>query len=405
MSTSFQLPDGFLWGASTAAHQIEGMNVNSDFWAYEHSGLLPQRFLEASGDACDSYHRWPEDMDLLAGLGFTDYRFSIEWARIEPAPGEFSNAEIAHYRRMVEGAVERGLRPMLTLHHFTCPRWFDEQGGWASEDAVELFARFVEAAAPIFATKVEHICTINEPNMVAGFAALRKAVLRGADWGHAESRKPDEATTVALIKAHQRVVDVIKRQTPHIKVGWSVAIANYFAIDGGEEKALEIASRSRNVFVLASEGNDWIGVQAYTRVFIGPDGELPVPKDAQKTLTGWEYYPPALGESIRSVAELVPGTPIIVTENGIAESDDSVRVAYTSGALAGLRDAVAEGIDVRGYFHWSALDNYEWGSYVPTFGLIAVDRKTFERVPKPSAAWLGAAGRSRSIALAAERAN
>ncbi|MCX2746832.1 family 1 glycosylhydrolase [Arthrobacter sp. MI7-26] len=399
MSTSFQLPDGFLWGASTAAHQIEGMNVNSDFWAYEHSGLLPERFRETSGDACDSYHRWREDMDLLAELGFTDYRFSIEWARIEPAPGEFSNAAIAHYRRMVEGAIERGLRPMLTLHHFTCPRWFDEQGGWDSEDAVDLFGRFVDAAAPIFATNVKHICTINEPNMVARFATLRKAVLADNDLQQSGSLEPDGATTGALIRAHQRAVQVIRGVTPHIQVGWSVAIPNYFVVDGGEARAAEIASRSRDVFVLASEGDDWIGVQAYTRVFVGPDGELPVPEGAPKTLTGWEYYPPALGESIRSVAQLVPGTPIIVTENGIAESDDTRRIAYTSGALEGMRDAAADGIDIRGYYHWSALDNYEWGSFVPTFGLIAVDRKTFVRTPKPSAAWLGAAGQSRSIEL------
>lgn len=399
MPDSFQLPDAFLWGASTAAHQIEGMNVNSDFWTFEHSGLLPERFREMSGDACDSYHRWREDMDLLAELGFTDYRFSIEWARIEPAPGEFSNAEIAHYRRMVEGAIERGLRPMLTLHHFTVPRWFDEQGGWESEDAVEIFGRFVEAAAPIFTSNVDHICTINEPNMVARFAAVRKAVLAGNDWEESGTDKYDEAATVALINAHRRAVEVVRRLAPHVKIGWSVAIANHHAVDGGEAKAAEIAYTSRDVFVLAADGDDWIGVQAYTRVFVGPDGQLPVPEGAQKTLTGWEYYPPALGESIRSVARLVPRTPIIVTENGIAESDDAVRVAYTSGALAGMRDALASGIDIRGYYHWSALDNYEWGSFVPTFGLIAVDRKTFVRTPKPSAAWLGAAGQSRAIEL------
>ena len=166
----------------------------------------------------------------------------------------------------------------------------------------------------------------------------------------------------------------------------------------GEESSGD-SVRTRDVFVRAADGDDWIGVQAYTRVFVGPDGQLPVPEDAQKTLTGWEYYPPALGESIRTVARLVPGTPIIVTENGIAESDDTRRIAYTSGALKGLRDALADGIDIRGYYHWSALDNYEWGSFVPTFGLIAVDRKTFVRTPKPSAAWLGAAGTSRSIEL------
>jgi beta-glucosidase len=405
MSSRFQLPEGFLWGASTAAHQIEGMNVNSDFWAHEHSGLLPEKFPEVSGDACDSYHRWPEDMDLLAGLGFTDYRFSIEWARIEPAPGEFSNAEIAHYRGMVEGANERGLRPMLTLNHFTLPRWFDEQGGWESDDAIEIFGRYVEAAAPIFHEGVERICTINEPNMVARFATLRKAVMAGGKGELPKSHEIDGPATVALIKAHQRAVEVVRRVAPHVKVGWSVAIPNAHVVEGGEAKAAEIASSLRDVFVTASDGDDWIGVQAYTRVFVGPDGPLPVPDDAPMTLTGWEYYPPALGEAIRSVAALVPDTPIVVTENGVAESDDTRRIAYASGALEGLREALADGIDIRGYYHWSALDNYEWGSYVPTFGLIAVDRKTFVRSPKPSASWLGAAGRNRSIDLLSESVN
>ncbi|WP_327372231.1 family 1 glycosylhydrolase [Streptomyces sp. NBC_01217] len=126
-----------MWGASTAAHQIEGNNTNSDWWCKEIAGAVK----EPSLDACDSYHRWREDMDLLAGLGFTDYRFSIEWARIEPAPGHFSRAELAHYRRMVEGAVERGLRPMVTLHHFTVPQWFEDRGGWTADGAVERLER------------------------------------------------------------------------------------------------------------------------------------------------------------------------------------------------------------------------------------------------------------------------
>lgn len=405
MSNSFELPEGFLWGASTAAHQIEGMNVNSDFWAHEHNELLAGRFKDKSGDACDSYHRWPEDMDLLAGFGFTDYRFSIEWARIEPAPGEFSNAEIAHYRSMVEGAVERGLRPMLTLNHFTVPLWFDERGGWLAHDAVELFGRFVEAAAPIFTEGVERICTINEPNMVARFATLRK-MITGADGDVAASDHGyDSATTQALIKAHKKAVDVLGHIAPHIQTGWSVAIANHHVVGGGEDIAAEIALQARDVFVRASEGDHWIGVQSYARVFVGAQGVLPVPDEAPKTLTGWEYYPPALGEALHTVAALVPGTPIIVTENGIAENDDTRRISYTSGALEGMRGALADGIDVRGYYHWSALDNYEWGSYIPTFGLIAVDRKTFVRTPKPSASWLGAAGQNRSIELGVDSAN
>lgn len=159
-------------GASTAAHQIEGNNTNSDWWVKEHS--TGTHIQEPSLDACDSYHRWREDMDTLAGLGFTDYRFSIEWARIEPAEGRFSRAELAHYRRMVEGAIERGLRPMVTLHHFTVPQWFEARGGWTAEGATELFARYVAACAPVISEGVSHVCTINEPNMIAVMAGQAK---------------------------------------------------------------------------------------------------------------------------------------------------------------------------------------------------------------------------------------
>lgn len=164
-SGGLPFPDGFLWGAATAAHQIEGNNVNSDWWHREH---------QPHGDACDSFHRWPEAMDLLAELGFTDYRFSIEWARIEPAPGRFSKAEIAYYRRMVDGALERGLRPMVTLHPFTVPQWFAERGSWTAESAIDLLERYVQATAPIIATGVRHVCTINEPNMIALAVAFRE---------------------------------------------------------------------------------------------------------------------------------------------------------------------------------------------------------------------------------------
>lgn len=171
--TPTPFPDGFLWGASTAAHQIEGNNVNSDWWRKEHDPAAGIE--EPSLDACDSYHRWDQDLDLLAQLGFTDYRFSVEWARIEPVPGTFSRAEIAHYRRMVEGALARGLRPMVTLHHFTVPRWFEDLGGWTADGAADLFARYVEHCAPIIADGVRHVCTINEPNMIAVMAGAAKA--------------------------------------------------------------------------------------------------------------------------------------------------------------------------------------------------------------------------------------
>ncbi|MFE9443479.1 glycoside hydrolase family 1 protein [Streptomyces sp. NPDC006602] len=383
-----RFPDGFLWGASTAAHQIEGNNVNSDWWQMEHSGGA---IAEPSLDAADSYHRWREDMDLLAQLGFTDYRFSIEWARIEPAPGHFSRAEIAHYRRMVDGAIERGLRPMVTLHHFTVPRWFAERGGWTADGAVDLFERYVRATAPVIGTGVRHVCTINEPNMIAVAGAIREL---GTDAPPAAGLPlPDKATTEALIRAHHRATAAVKAISADIQVGWSIANQVYQALPGAEAATAAYSHPREDVFIEAARDDDWIGVQSYTRTRITVDGPIPAPDNAERTLTGWEYYHQAIGYALRHTAEIVGDVPLIVTENGIATDDDTRRIAYTTGALQEVAAALEDGLAIHGYLHWSALDNYEWGSYKPTFGLISVDPDTFQRTPKPSAAWLGGLAR------------
>ncbi|MFJ5829445.1 family 1 glycosylhydrolase [Streptomyces sp. NPDC093089] len=318
------------------------------------------------------------------------------------APGEISRAAIDHYRRMVEGAHQRGLRPLVTLHHFTSPRWFAARGSWYAPDADERFARFVEAAAPIYADGVDHVCTVNEPNMVASLLpALAQASTGTESAGSTEHLatmgipEPDAGLTETLIRAHRRGVEAVKSRAPHVRTGWSVAVQACQALEGAETAADACRRPRQDVFVEAARGDDWLGVQTYTRVVIGPDGPLSVPDAAERTLTGWEFYPQALGETLRHTATTVPGVPLIVTEDGIATGDDTRRVAYTSGALAGMTAAMADGVDVRGYFRWSALDNYEWGSYGPTFGLIEVDRTTFARTPRPSAAWLGAVGRDR----------
>ncbi|HWU05644.1 MAG TPA: family 1 glycosylhydrolase [Streptomyces sp.] len=402
------LPEGFLLGASTSAHQVEGNNVSSDWWAVENR---PGTFVaERSGDAADSFHRWPEDMDLLSGLGFNAYRFSIEWARIEPERGQISLAAVAHYRAMVCGALERGLTPLVTLHHFTSPRWFSALGGWASPDSADLFASYAGIAVDILLPGVRHVATINEPNMIA----LMHTLLRGAglpadgdsgggpaggertgvalDPGSAE---PDASVTQALIRAHRAATAVLKAADPTLQVGWTVANQAYQAEPGAAEAMKAYARPREDVYLEAAREDDWIGVQAYTRHRIGNEGPLPVPQGAPTTLTGWEVYPEALGEAVRHTAEVVgPHVPVLVTENGIATADDDQRITYTTAALASLASAMRDGIDVRGYLHWSALDNYEWGSYRPTFGLIAVDPQTFARTPKPSAEWLGALARS-----------
>ncbi|MET4226479.1 glycoside hydrolase family 1 protein [Oerskovia enterophila] len=378
-------PDPFVWGAATAAHQIEGNNVNSDWWARE---VAPGSTLsEPSRDAADSYHRYADDIRLLAESGLTSYRFSIEWARIEPAEGMFSLAELDHYRRVVQCCLDHGVTPLITLHHFTSPRWFAEDGGWTDPRSVERFARYVERVLPLL-DAASHVFTINEPNILAMMITAAKGEEQlQAGTMHA----PDPVATQHLVAAHRRAVELVR--TVGVPVGWSVAPQQFFADPGAEEVLREYAYPRETVFLEAARGDDFVGVQAYTRTRITVDGPLPAPDDAEKTLTGWEYYPPAIAEAARLGHEIT-GLPVLVSENGIATADDARRIDYTRGALRALRAEVEAGLPLIGYLHWSLLDNYEWGSFAPTFGLVSWDPETFERTPKPSLGWLGAVARS-----------
>ncbi|MGW3570502.1 glycoside hydrolase family 1 protein [Streptomyces sp. NPDC000941] len=384
-------PD-FLWGASTSPHQIEGNNTNSDWWRMEHQG---RDFLEPSGDALDSYHRYGEDMRLLAGAGLNAYRFGIEWARIEPEPGEFSRAELAHYRRMIDTARGLGLEPVVTLHHFSSPRWFADEGGWTGPKAVDRFSRYVEQACTIL-QDVNWVCTINEPNILnlmtrmAQLAADGVEINLGAD---VRMPSPDPGIGEILVRAHRAAVGVVREHTS-AKVGWTVAQQALVPVPGSEELHAELRWLWEDLYHHGARGDDFLGVQSYTSQLVDRDWIVPAPESSDNTLTGWAYRPDALGIALRHAWEATEGAiPLLVTENGIATADDARRIAYTTEALRHLHDAVVDGVDVRGYLHWSALDNFEWGHWAPTFGLITVDRETFERTPKPSLAWLGGVAR------------
>ena len=379
-------------GAWPGAHQTEGNNLASDWWAIEHE---PRSFVkEPSGDAVDSFHRWREDMDLAAGAGFTDYRFGVEWSRVEPVEGFFSRAAIDHYRRMVEGARARGLRPFVTLHHFTVPLWFAATGGWLRTDATEKYLRYVEAIEPVLTDSVEHVGTINEPNIVAMLARRKEGEAPGLSRG---LPLPDPRVTDALIDVHHTTRAKLKAAHPHLRVGWGISVQDCQPEPGAESVFATYVHPRDEVFAEAARGNHWVGVQTYTRIRVGiADGRpVEIAGDGPKTLTGWEYYPDALGGALRRIAGVVGETPIIVTENGIATDDDHQRIEYTRAALASMQEAIGDGIDVRGYLHWSVVDNYERGDYRPTFGLVAVDRSSFERTPRPSLRWLGAQHPSR----------
>ncbi len=394
-------PKSFLWGAATAPHQIEGNNINSDWWARE--SVMPG--MEPSGDAVDSYHRYREDMRILADSGLNAYRFGIEWARIEPREGEFSNAELAHYRRMIETAFEFGITPVVTLSHFTTPRWFAEDGGWLSDKSTDRFVSYVTRATTIL-NGVDWVVTINEPNMLAMMVMLQEAMRSGqmSQWqsptvdGEAERERiaanlpvPTEEFGRPFIAAHEAAREVVRERTG-AKVGWSIANGALWSKPEHQAKLDEVRYLWEDLYLEAALGDDYIGVQSYSSQEVNADGLVPHPEHPDNTMTGAAYRPDALGTAIRHAAS-VTGLPVLVTENGIATEDDKRRIAYTTEALAGLAGAAEDGVDVRGYLHWSLLDNYEWGHWKPKFGLVAVDRETFVRSPKPSLAWLGEVSR------------
>jgi beta-glucosidase len=376
-------PAEFIWGTATAAHQVEGGNWNNDWWAWEHNSESP--CVEPSGDACDHYHLYPSDIGLIADLGFGAYRFSIEWSRIEPEDREFSRAALEHYRRMLGECHERGLEPVVTFHHFTTPRWVSARGGWTEPGTADLFARFCERACAHLGDLISIACTINEPNIVATFGYLTGVFPPGL-------RDPAArlAANDVFVTAHRKAIEAIKGGPGNAPVGITLAMTDYQSVDGGEDELERIRASMEDFFLEAARGDDFIGVQTYTRARIGPSGELGPEPGAETTLMGYEFYPQALEATIRRAWRHTNGVPVIVTENGIGTDDDDRRIAYVTTALHGVRRCLDDGIDIRGYFYWSALDNFEWAlGYRPTFGLVAVDRATQRRSPKPSARWIG----------------
>ena len=375
-------PDGFLWGTATAAHQVEGGNWNNDWWAWEHNPS--SACVEPSGDACDHYHRYPKDVRLFAELGFNMYRFSLEWSRIEPEEGEFSKAALDHYARMVAACREAGIEPVVTLHHFTTPRWVAARGGWANSEAAELFGRYTERVMSAIGDQLRLVCTINEPNVVATMGYLVGLFPPGE-----QDFSLRAAANQTLIDAHQRAVAVIR--SFGVRAGLTLAMNEWVTLEGGEEAVEALRVPYEDVFLEAARGDDFIGVQNYTRRRVGPAGQLGPEEGVETTLMGYEFWPEGLESTVRRAWAETGHVPVLVTENGVAVTNDRRRIDYVQKALLGVQAALIDGIEVLGYTYWSALDNFEWAfGYGPTFGLIAVDRATQQRTVKPSGRWLGA---------------
>ena len=391
-------PANFLWGVATAGHQTEGNNVNSDYWLLE--SLPVTDFTERSGDACNSWDRWREDIALVKSLGLNSYRFSIEWARIEPEPGQFSAAVLDHYHRMCGACREAGILPVVTFHHFVSPRWFAANGGWEAVDAPDLFARYVEHAGRAIGDLIGAACTMNEPNaQVTSFvmrnrqpAAKETAMIvearrrtGGAQWG---AYFMGDALRVrdGCLKAHAKAVIALKSVIPGVKTGLTLALQDLVPADGGAERLARIFAESRQPFYEACAHDDFIGPQMYNRQIVGPHGYLPPRAPAIVNRWGADASPDVLPAVLNEVQRYC-GAPMLISEHGIDTEDDALRARHLTQSLGALKGAIDRGTNVLGYFHWSLIDNFEWRSgYAPKFGLFAVDRSTFARRTKSSAA-------------------
>ena len=352
----------------------------------------------------------------------------MEWPRIEPVEGEFDQAQLDHYRNMVDLCGKDKLVPMVTLNHFTLPQWLAERGGWLAPSIPMLFERFTRRVVEAFGDKVEWYCTLNEPGMVAlggygGGFAFPPGLADVDDW---------KAAIANLVEAHKLSRAAIKEMRPNAKVGLTNAMQEWESNAGGAPVMKYARRMAEDYFLEAAVDDDFIGVQTYTRaklempriagIFASIGLAIPVVEKAlvgrviakqresgpgvthdpevRRTQMGWEYRPQAVAATVRRVAQVLPGKPIVVTEHGVATSDDAERIEFITDGLRALHAVITDGIPLQGYVHWSAFDNFEWASgYAMEFGLIAVDRKTQERTAKPSARFLGEIARANRLLL------
>ena len=412
---------GFLVGAATAAHQVEGNNIHSDYWALEH--MKYGNFNEPSLDAVDHYNRYEEDIQMMAAAGLNAYRFSIEWARIEPEQGKFDKKEIEHYRSVLRCCHENGIEPIVTMLHFTSPKWLIENGGWEKEDTIEAFADYCRYVAEELGDEMHYVCTINEANMGIQVAAIAErykrqmmAKMEGAAqigmnfnemMANVQKQKEENLEVfgtdtpqtfvsartkegdILVMRAHQAARKAMKEVKPGLKIGLSLSLHDIQAVESGMDRAMKEWEEEFTHYIPYIKEDDFFGLQNYSRSLIGPDGIMPNPAGAKVTQMDYENYPEALEHVIRRVYQEMP-IPIMVTENGIATEDDAERVTFIKTALSGVQSCIADKIPVLGYMHWSLMDNFEWQKgYSMKFGLIAVDRTTQIRTAKESLAVLG----------------
>ncbi len=411
-------PKDFKWCVATSAHQIEGGNVNSDWWDWE---LAPGHIKngDRSGRAPDHWDHLEEDVKLLRDLNVGEYRFSMEWAKIEPRQGEWDWQAVEHYKTELALLRSAGIEPMVTLHHFTLPRWFAALAGWESEKAPELFARYAAFVQTHIGPEVHDWITINEPmvHLVQGYMSgyfppghkggfksvippmigLLHSHAAAYHAMHAIAAQPGHTPIRIGLAHHLRIFDPPRGFHPFDSFlagkfdhAFNWAFAN--AVETGKLKLwIPLAVRVNKRLPEVAGTQDFIGVNYYGRDivhmrFSGMGFELSVEKSSGVTDLGWEIYPHGFYRILKATAKRFPGKKIFITENGIADAKDDRRPKFLESHLTELAHAMREGVPVEGYCHWSLLDNFEWSDgFTPRFGLYEVDYATLARKPRPSA--------------------
>jgi beta-glucosidase len=401
-------------GCASAAHQVEG-GLTNDWTRMETE--QPQRIRDGSvsGAACDHYSRYHEDLATLASMGHSAHRFSIEWSRVEPREGEFSREALLHYRDVVRACRALGMEPVVTLHHFTLPVWLADRGGVLSADAPRLFARFAAAAADTVGGDVRWWVTINEPTVLAVFGYLYGewpplrpstrgflAALAGTARMHAaaytavhEVARAHGWTAHVSVAHHERPMRALNPRSPihrAVAVLPNAIFNRWFLRACATGRLLPPVGRGQRVAGLRGS-LDYLGLNYYCEEWVRFSPRRPrelfaepvAPPDLPLSSFSWTIDAGGLRRAIENLWREF-GLPILITENGVADENDELRPAFIVDYLAAVCDAIAAGADVRGYLHWTALDNFEWAEgYSKRFGLFAVDRATLERTAKPSA--------------------
>jgi beta-glucosidase len=420
-------PQGFLWGVATSSHQYEGECQNNQWHAWEQAGHIKTG--DRCGLACDWWRNAERDFDLARDLGLNALRLSLEWSRLEPRRGQWDGAAFARYRQMLGGLRERGIEPLVTLHHFTHPLWLEERGAFLAADTVERFTRYAERAAQELGDLCDFWCTINEPNIYAILGYFL------GDWppGRTGDFRAAVRVQANMARAHAAAYHAIHRLQPAARVGWAQQ-HNFFDpanprspldrfvarqvdenFNGFFPRAVRAGRASFPGALFAGDLKgvrdtcDYLGINLYYRDLVGFDLRNPAelfgrrsvapkaPRSDQPYASSWgEVYPDGIARIARQLAPL--GKPIYITEHGVADAADRLRPWLVVRAARALHEASAAGADVRGYFHWSLVDNFEWAEGWSTrFGLAALDVETQERTPRPSARLYGALAHANAL--------